>query len=129
MDVDAEVEGIVIPVGMVVAAPLALAIEAIDIAIDLPAITAVAIGVAVDAFLIVLNAAVTFVAPVVVVVIGAGRAAQGERESDGESGDENEPQMMFGHRFGHGVPPLPWEYERGERANRMEPLFGSQALL
>ena len=71
VDVDAEVESVVIPIGVMLAAPLAFAIEAVDIAIDLPAVRAIAGGVAIDAFLGVAEALVAFVAPVVIGARGA----------------------------------------------------------
>jgi hypothetical protein len=97
VDVDAEVEGVVVPIGVMFAAPVAFALEPVDIVIDLPAVRAVAGGIEVDAFFGMLEAAMALVAPMVVVVIGAGGAAQGKREAEGESGGENESQVMFGH--------------------------------
>jgi hypothetical protein len=114
MDVNAEVERVVIPIGVMFAAPVAFSIEAVDIAIDLPAIGAETSRVAIDSFFGMAEAFVALVAPavvavMVVVVLGAGGAAKGKRERDGKHRREDDPQMMFGHGFVHGIPPCTME--------------------
>jgi hypothetical protein len=75
VDVDAEVESVVIPIRVMLTAPVAFTIEAVDIVIHLPAVRAKARCVAIDAFLRVAEPLVALVPPV---VIGASRAAQGK---------------------------------------------------
>jgi hypothetical protein len=104
VDVDAEVEDVMVPIGVMLAAPVAFAVEAIDIVSDLATVWAIARGVAVDAFFGVAKALVAVVAPI---VVGAGGAAKRKRESDGERGRENEAEMFLGHvKF----LPQPWNY-------------------
>ena len=98
VDVDAEVEGVVIPIGVMFAAPVAFAVEAIDVVVDLRAARAEAGGVAIDAFFGVAKALVALVAPI---AIGARGAAKRKRESEGERNREDESQRVLRCRFHH----------------------------
>jgi hypothetical protein len=55
-EVDADVEASVIPIGVVIAAPLAILIHSVAIAIDLAAVFAATRGVTIDSGAIVLEA-------------------------------------------------------------------------
>jgi hypothetical protein len=123
VNVDADVEDAVIPVGVMLLAPVAFAIEAIDVVTDLRAVRAEPGGVAIDLFFGVLEATVAFVSPV---VVGARRAAQRKRESDDKRGCEDEAETFLGH--GQFLPEV-WEYDRGGWANRRKRLFRSRFLL
>jgi hypothetical protein len=80
VDVDSDVEFTVIPVGLVVAAPLPIRLEFIDVAIDLPAMLSVFRGISIDPGLIGVE---TPMAIVPVIMVGKSHLRRRERESYG----------------------------------------------
>jgi hypothetical protein len=80
MDVDADVEAGVVPIGVMIAAPTAVVLHAIDVAVDLRTIVAMTRGVMVDASLIVFEA---LVARIAVIGLRAERGSDGQGQTAG----------------------------------------------
>ncbi len=80
-DVNSDVEHVVIPVSLVIAAPSALLIELRNVAVNLAAVLAVLGGVAVNLGLGILQTLVTRLA---LVVVGTRRTAEWQRQSDSQ---------------------------------------------
>src|ERR1700688_691632 len=97
MQVDAYVEAAVVPIGLVIPAPLPVAFHLGDVAAHLTALVPEATGIAVDFGATRLQPA-TAVAPPV--TIGASRAADGKRHASGECRGENQtgPCSIVLHR-------------------------------
>ena len=74
MNVNTYIEHVVVPIRVMIAAPLALSVELVDVVTDPLAIIAVACGVVVDLFFLVPQTLMTIV-PVVMIVIGGARHA------------------------------------------------------
>ena len=66
MDVNAEVESIVIVIGVVIPAPVPVRFHPVTVAIDRPAVLAVSCRVTVDSSAIVLEPLVAVISPIVV---------------------------------------------------------------
>ena len=74
MDVDADVEAGMVPIGVMIAAPSAVVFHAVDVVMDLRTIVAVTRGVVVDAGLIVFEA---LVARIAIIRLRAERGSDG----------------------------------------------------
>jgi hypothetical protein len=93
VNVDADVEAAVIPIGFVIATPLAVLIHAGYVVLDRGTVVAMAGGVVVDAGFI----GVEFIGAIRAVIVSrAGGGADGEHQSAGERGGEENSGKEFG---------------------------------
>jgi hypothetical protein len=96
-EVDADVEARVIPIGVMIAAPLAVSIHAGDIVVHLRAVLAVAGSVVIDSGAVGFQALVAVVGPV---AVAKGGSSHGKRKQDRRNSSESQPNhLTFGiHR-------------------------------
>jgi hypothetical protein len=90
--VDADIEGAVVPIGFVIAAPLAVAIHFGDVVLHLRTIVSVARGVVIDFGFIGVEAVAAIAG---IVVIGAGWSAEREDQACAHSGGQSDSSEKF----------------------------------
>ena len=83
-DVDADIEPTVIPVGLVIATPLAVVVHALYVTVHLPAVLAVLDRILIDPGPICFEPLVATFAPV---AIRPSRSAHGQQQTSGQCGD------------------------------------------
>jgi hypothetical protein len=96
--VDTNVEVLVVPIRFVIAAPLSISVHLGDVGAHLPALLAVAAGVAVDSGAIRLQPAMAILFPI---FIRASGSTESEYHAAGQRGRENHPtpQLIVCHEF------------------------------
>ena len=97
-EVDTDVEVLVVPIRFVIAAPLSISVHLGDVVRHLPALLAVAAGVAVDSGPIGLQTAMAILFPILVSTSGA---AEREYQTAGQRAREHHPtpQRIARHEF------------------------------
>jgi hypothetical protein len=93
MNVNPYIERAVVPVRMMLTAPVAVVIEPVDIAVDLSAVVSVFRGIVIDPRLIVLKAFVAIVIP----VISTCCTGEWQSKADCQCSCQDEPHTMTFH--------------------------------
>lgn len=89
-EVDADVKARVVPIGVVIAAPLAILIHSVYVVIDLAAVIAVTRGVTIDSGAIVFEALITSI-----VRGGANRSANSQEQAAGQRSGQSNSRPKF----------------------------------